>query len=261
MKIKNPNWLYILALEPLLIADFCLGIWLVQDKLWAVMLLAVFGLATVSAVFRKFREIPKPMDSYKKCRRAFLELPVQANVELFWCDSMADFEFLHRIVEVAMPLFPKGKPFRVMMNPKMLEAHGETFMKVAVTRELESLRTYTSLKSTLGLVLPFEALAFVLLLVARFHAALEASIGGFWVNMAGPALAVAFFGLSLYLWNRQISKDDIRLDCYLLAHFSKEEIKEYICITEKMLGGGEKRKEFSEHYMNDRLFALQYYKK
>ena len=86
-------------------------------------------------------------------------------------------------------------------------------------------------------------------------------MGGFLVNMVAPAVAVVLFGGALVLWNKNISKQDIRLDCYLLAHFSKEEIEEYICITEKMLEGGNKGKEFSEHYKNDRLIALKYHKK
>ena len=259
MKIKSANWMYIAAILPLLVVDFCLGIWMARNKLWLVVLL---GVAMVAAVFRKFKEMPKPMASYGQLRKAELELPVQANVELYWSDEMAKFEFLHRIVEVATPLIPKkDQSFKVMMNPAMLEAHGETFMKVAVTRELESLRTYTSFKSMIGLVVPFEFLACCLLCVANFHLQLEVQLGGFLVNMVAPAVAVVLFGLALYLWNKNISTQDIRLDCYLLAHFSKEEIEEYICITEKMLEGGNKGKEFSEHYKNDRLIALKYHKK
>lgn len=261
MKIKSTNWMYIAALLPLLVVDIGLGIWLARNKLWLVILLAVLGVAMVNAVFRKFKEMPKPMDTYGEYRKADLTLPVEANVELYWAEGMGKYEFLHRIVEVATPLFPKkGEPFKLMMNPKMLEYHGETFMKVAATRELESLRTYTSFKAMVGLVLPFEVLICCLLLVANFHLQLEVILGGFLINMVAPGVAVAVFGLALVLWNKSISKSDIRLDCYLLAHFSKEEIKEYICITEKMLEGG-KGKEFSEHYKNDRLIALQYYKK
>ena len=262
MKIKSANWMYIVAILPLLVVDFCLGMWLARNKLWLVMLLGVFCLATVAWVFRKFREMPKSMDTYGEYRKADLELPVEANVELYWAEGMAQFEFLSRIVELATPLFPKkDEPFKLMMNPKMREKYGDTFMKVAATRELESMRTYTSFKSMIGLVLPFEILATGLLLVANFHLQLETVLGGFWVNMVGPFLVVAFFGLCLFFWNKRISKDDIRLDCYLLAHFSKEEIEEYICITEKMMEGGAKGKEFSEHYKNDRLIALKYHKK
>lgn len=262
MKIKSTNWIYIAAITPLLVVDFALGMWLARNKMWLVILLAVFCVAAVAWVFRKFRMMPKSMDTYGNYYKADLELPVDANVELYWAEGMGQFEFLHRIVEVTTPLLPKkGEPFKLMMNPKMLEYYGETFMKVAATRELESLRTYTALKSMLGLVLPFEALAAGLLLVANFHIQLEAILGGFWVNMVGPFLVVALFGLCLFFWNKRISKDDIRLDCYLLAHFSKEEIEEYICITEKMMEGGAKGKEFSEHYKNDRLIALKYHKK
>jgi hypothetical protein len=76
--------------------------------------------------------------------------------------------------------------------------------------------------------------------------------------MVGPFVVVALFGLCLFFWNKRISKDDYRLDRYLLAHFSKEEVEEYICISEKMLEGGKKEKEFSEHYKNDRINALRY---
>lgn len=262
MKIKSANWIYIAAIVPLLVADFGLGMWLAGGKLWLVLLLAFFCVAIVAWVFRKFWMMPKSMDTYGKYYKADLELPVEANVEIYWAEGMGQFEFLHRIVEVVTPLFPrKGEPFKLMMNPKMRSYHGETFMKVAATRELESLRTYTSLKSTLGLVLPFEFLAAGLMVVANFHLQLETVLGGFWVNMVGPFVFVALFGLSLFLWNKWLTKNDIRLDLYLLAHFSKEEIEEYICITEKMMEGGAKGKEFSERYKTDRLIALKYHKK
>lgn len=262
MKIKSANWIYIATIIPLLMVDFALSMWLARNKMWLVILLAVLCVAAVAWVFRKFRMMPKSMDTYGKYYKVDLELPLDANVELYWAEGMAQFEFLHRIVEIATPLFPKkGEPFKLMMNPKMRDDYGETFMKVAATRELESLRTNTALKSMLGLVLPFEALVAGLLLVANFHVQLEAILGGFWVNIVGPFIGVALFGLCLFFWNKRISKDDIRLDCYLLAYFSKEEIEEYICITEKMLEGDAKRTEFSEHYKNDRLIALKYHKK
>ena len=261
MKIKSPNWIYILAIVPMLVVDFCLGIYLARNKLWLVILLAVLGIAMVVAIFRKFTVMPKPMENYGAYREAELELPVQANVQLYWSEEMARFDFLHRIAEVVTPLIPGDQPFKVMMNPAMEKEYGETFMRVAVTRELESLRTRTSLKSMVGLVLPFEVLVACLLTVGNFHLQLEAQLGGFLVNMVAPAVAVVLFGGALVLWNKSISKQDIRLDRYLLAHFPKKEVEEYICITEKMLEGGEKGKEFSEHYKNDRLIALSNYEK
>ena len=259
MKIKSANWIYIAAITPLLVVDFALGMWLARNKMWLVILLAVFCVAAVAWVFRKFQMMPKSMDTYGEYYKADLELPVDANVELYWAEGMGQFEFLHRVVEIVTPLLPKkGEPFMLMMNPKMMEYHGEKFMKIAVTRELKSVRTYTSMRSMLGLVLPFEALAAGLLLVANFHLQLEQVIGGFWINMVGPFVVVALFGLCLFFWNKRISKDDCRLDRYLLAHFSKEEVEEYICISEKMLEGGKKEKEFSEHYKNDRINALRY---
>lgn len=260
MKIKSANWIYILAIVPLLIVDLGLGIWLARNKLWLVVLLAVLGVAMVVAVFRKFLVMPKPMENYGAYREAELELPVEANVKLYWSDEMAKFEFLHRIVEVVTTLIPDKGPIKVMMNPAMEEAYGENFMRMAVTRELESLRTRTNLKSMIGLVLPIEVLAGCLMGVACVHLQLEEMLGGFAVNMVGPFLALALFGVSLFFWNKNISKQDIRLDRYMLAHFSKEEVEEYICITEKMIEGGGREKEFSEHYKNDRLFALRNYK-
>lgn len=261
MKIKSPNWMYLVAILPLLVVDVCLGMYLARNRLWLVALLALLGVAVVVAVVRKFVIMPKPMENYGKYRKADLELPLQANVQLYWSDEMARFDFLHRVAEVVTPLFPKEETFKVMMNPEMVKTHGETFMRIAVTRELEALKRRTSFSSMAGLVVPFEALACCLMLVASFHMELEKALGGFVVNMAGPTIAVALFGLSLYFWNKNISRQDIILDRTLLAHFSKEEIEEYICVMEKMLEGGGREKEFSEHYKNDRINALRCYKK
>lgn len=258
MKIKSPNWMYLAAILPLLIVDVCLGMYLARNRLWLVVLLGVLGVAMAAAVVRKFVIMPKPMENYGKYQQAELELPVQSNVELYWSDEMAKFDFLYRIVEVVTPLLPKDKNFKVMMNPEMAKTHGETFMRIAVTRELEAIKRHTSFTAMAGLVVPIEALACCLMLAASFHLELEKALGGFVVNMAGPTVAVALFGLCLYFWNKNISRQDLILDRTLLAHFSKEEIEEYICITEKMLEGGGREKEFSEHYKNDRINALRY---
>ena len=63
---------------------------------------------------------------------------------------------------------------------------------------------------------------------------------------------------SLNLWNRTISIQDKQLDAFLLGYFSKEQVKQYIQVTEKMNaeGGSEKSRVFTEHYRDDRLKAL-----
>ena len=73
-----------------------------------------------------------------------------------------------------------------------------------------------------------------------------------------PFAAVAAFGGCLYLWNRTISIQDKQLDAFLLGYFSKEQVKQYIQVTEKMNaeGGSEKSRVFTEHYRDDRLKAL-----
>ena len=83
-------------------------------------------------------------------------------------------------------------------------------------------------------------------------------LGSFVLYFAAPFAAVAAFGGCLYLWNRTISIQDKQLDAFLLGYFSKEQVKQYIQVTEKMNaeGGSEKSRVFTEHYRDDRLKAL-----
>ena len=91
-----------------------------------------------------------------------------------------------------------------------------------------------------------------------FGPQLEAVLGSFVLYFAAPFAAVAAFGGCLYLWNRTISIQDKQLDAFLLGYFSKEQVKQYIQVTEKMNaeGGSEKSRVFTEHYRDDRLKAL-----
>ena len=129
---------------------------------------------------------------------------------------------------------------------------------MAVVRELENFRRKNSLKSLVGLLLPVEVLAAAVLAAVAFGPQLEAVLGSFVLYFAAPFAAVAAFGGCLYLWNRTISNQDKQLDAFLLGYFSKEQVKQYIQVTEKMHaeGGSEKSRVFTEHYRDDRLKAL-----
>ena len=103
-----------------------------------------------------------------------------------------------------------------------------------------------------------SALAAAVLAAVAFGPQLEAVLGSFVLYFAAPFAAVAAFGGCLYLWNRAISNQDKQLDAFLLGYFSKEQVKQYIQVTEKMHaeGGSEKSRVFTEHYRDDRLKAL-----
>ena len=72
-------------------------------------------------------------------------------------------------------------------------------------------------------------------------------LGCFVLYFAAPFAAVAAFGGCLYLWNRTISNQDKQLDAFLLGYFSKEQVKQYIQVTEKMHAeGGSERVVYSQ---------------
>ncbi len=258
MKLKSPNVWFILGTVPVLLLDFALGAWLARGMVWLSVLLLLLGAALAVMMVRKYLVLPKPVKNYGDPEPANLEVPVACNAEFYHCPAMAKYEFLHRTVEVVSPLWNGKKPFRVMINPVLAQRHGEEFEKVAVVRELENFRRKNSLKSLVGLVLPVEVLAAAVLAAVAFGTQLQALVGSFVLYFAAPFAAVAAFGGCLYLWNRTISSQDKKLDAFLLDYFSKEQVKQYIQITEKMHeeGGNEKSRVFTEHYRDDRLKAL-----
>lgn len=256
INLKSPNRQYIITLLPIFIIDLALGMLLARNKIWLLAIIAIVGFAAVGAIFRKFTLLPRPMLAYGTPAPAQLSLPVDGNFELFWCEEMAKYDFLNRVVEVISPLSTKGNPFQIMMNPDIKEKYGEKFMQVAVTRELLAFQARTNMKSMFGVVLPIELLIGCVLFAAAFYDQLQLKLGGFTLNFIAPFLGVLIFAGSLFLWNKNISRQDKRLDRSLLAHFSREEVEKYICITETSYGGGKKEREFTEHYMNDRITAL-----
>ena len=258
MKLKSPNVWFIFGTVPVLVLDFVLGAWFARGMVWLSVVLLLLGLLAAVALVRKFIVMPKPRNRYGTPEPFALELPINCNAEFYHCPEMAKYEFLLRTVEVVSPLWNGKKPFQVMINPTLAEKYGQDFEKVAVVRELENFRRKNSLKSLVGLLLPVEVLAAAVPAAVAFGPQLEAVLGSFVLYFAAPFAAVAAFGGCLYLWNRTISIQDKQLDAFLLGYFSKEQVKQYIQVTEKMNaeGGSEKSRVFTEHYRDDRLKAL-----
>lgn len=254
MKLKSPNVWFIFGTVPVLVLDFVLGAWFARGMVWLSVVLLLLGLLAAVALVRKFIVMPKPRNRYGTPEPFALELPINCNAEFYHCPEMAKYEFLHRTVEVVSPLWNGKKPFQVMINPTLAEKYGQDFEKVAVVRELENFRRKNSLKSLVGLLLPVEVLAAAVPAAVAFGPQLEAVLGSFVLYFAAPFAAVAAFGGCLYLWNRTISIQDKQLDAFLLGYFSKEQVKQYIQVTEKMNaeGGSEKSRVFTEHYRDDR---------
>ena len=231
----------------MLVLDFVLGAWFARGMVWLSVVLLLLGLLAAVALVRKFIVMPKPRNRYGTPEPFALELPINCNAEFYHCPEMAKYEFLHRTVEVVSPLWNGKKPFQVMINPTLAEKYGQDFEKVAVVRELENFRRKNSLKSLVGLLLPVEVLAAAVPAAVAFGPQLEAVLGSFVLYFAAPFAAVAAFGGCLYLWNRTISIQDKQLDAFLLGYFSKEQVKQYIQVTEKMNAEGGSEKESCIH--------------
>ena len=257
MQLKSKNLYYILGLVPLTALDFLLAVKLTAGRWWLSALTGALGVLAVVYIVRKFMWIPRPESGYGKLVPLKLTLPVPYEVDLFACKSMADYDFLNRIVEVISPIRCEGR-MKVAVNPVILKEKGETFMQAAICRELKRYEDGSSLKILLGLVLPIEAAVGIVLGVLAYQVNLSRYFGSFFLNFILPFLLVILLGIDLYLWNRFISGEDIKLDRYLTAYFTPQEVVNYIQTIEAMQTAceGEKSRKFSEHYMEERIKRL-----
>ncbi len=257
MRLKSKNLYYILGLVPLTALDFLLAVKLTAGRWWLSALTAVLGVLAVAYIIRKFLWIPHSEASYGELIPLKLRLPVPYEVDLFACASMANYDFLNRIVEVISPIRCAGR-LKVAVNPVILKEKGETFMRTAICRELKRYEDGSSLKILLGLAVPIEAAIGTVLGVLAFQVDLSRYFGSFFLNFILPFLMVILLGVDLYLWNRFVSGEDIKLDRYLIAYFTTEEVVDYIQTIEKMQSAceGEKSRKFSDHYMEERIKRL-----
>lgn len=257
MQLKSKNIYYILGLVPLTALDFLLAVKLTSGRWWLSALIGVLGVVTIICIIRKFLWIPHSEASYGTLVPLKLTLPVPYEVDLFTCEAMADYDFLNRVVEVISPIWPAGR-LKVAVNPVILKEKGETFMRTAVCRELRRYEDGSSLKILLGLVAPIETAVLIVLGVWAYQVNLSRYFGSFFLNFILPFLMVILLGVDLYLWNRFVSGEDIKLDRYLTKYFTPEEIVCYIETTEEMQSAceGEKSRKFNEHYMEERIKKL-----
>ena len=259
MKVKSTNYLYMVGLIPLLWVDCLLGMMLAGSKTWVIIVLAAVMVLGSVWVVKKFYNLPRSLISYGALEPLALELPVQYPVKIYTCEGMAKYDFMARVAELISPFKTQDDHFKLAVNPKLLAEHGETFMKIAATREIRRYETKGALKLLLGLLVPLQAILAAVLLVFVAKIDLSLYFSGFFITFLLPFLMVILVVGDLFLWNRCVSLQDIKLDAFLTSYFSVGDVERYIMIMEKVEGGGEKEKSrtFNEHYAKERIQNLR----
>ena len=259
MKVKSTNLWYMVGLIPPLWLDCLLGMSLARNKGWLVVVLgAVMVLGSVWIV-KKFHNMPRSEASYEPLRLLTIELPARYPVKLYACDDMAKFDFMARVAEVISPFRMKEDHYKLAVNPKLIEQHGETFIKIAATREMRRYETKGALKLLLGLLVPLQIILAIVLAIFVSRVDLAQYFSAFFITFLLPLLMVFLVVGDLFLWNRFVSQQDIKLDAFLTSYFSVRDVERYITTMEKIEEGGEKEKsrKFSEHYAQERIQNLR----
>lgn len=254
MKLKSLNKYYIIGIIPLTVINFILGLKLASDKIWLVCIIGIIGITVISGLIKKFMNMPYPVVSYGKLIPLSLDLPVESNTLLYTSDIMDKYAFLSRTVEIITPIRQNDK-FIVAVNPKLLREYGKDFTKCAVLREIKKHETASGLKVILGLIIPLEVLAFLIMSVFVFHLNLSRYLSSFFINFILPFIVVLIFGFTLYAWNRFVSKQDMKLDRYLLEYFSSNDVAHYVEVMNELQSVDEKEnsRKFNQHYSKERL--------
>lgn len=256
MKLKSLNIFYIIGIIPITAINFLLGMKLASNKIWLTSIIGIIGIAVISGLIKKFMVMPYSLTSYGTLDPLVLDLPIDcsSNTLLFTSDIMDKYAFLSRTVEIISPLRKTGK-FIVVVNPKLLREYGKEFTKCAIVRELKKNSTASGLKVILRLVLPIEILLSLILSVFAFRINLSTYFSGFYINFILPVIAVALFGFVLYTWNRYVSKQDMKLDRYLLEYFSSNDVAHYVEVMNELqsVDESEKSRKFNQHYAEERL--------
>lgn len=254
MKLKSLNLYYIIGIIPLTALNFILGMKLASERIWLVCLIGMIGAIVIGGLIKKFMVMPYSVTSYGKLDPISLELPVNCNVLLFTSDIMDKYAFLGRTVEIISPLRQTGK-FIVVVNPKLLREYGKEFTKCAIVRELKRFSSASGLKIILRLAMPIEILIALILSVFTFHINLSTYFSGFYVNFLLPFITVVIFGFTLYRWNRYVSKQDMKLDRFLLEYFPSNDVVHYVRVMNELqsVDESEKSRKFNQHYAEERL--------
>jgi hypothetical protein len=254
MKLKSLNVYYIIGIVPLTIINFILGLKLSSYKIWLSVIIGIIGIAVISGFIKKFMVMPYPVKSYGKLKPLSLDLPVESNTLLYTSDIMDKHAFLSRTVEIISPIRQKDK-FIVVVNPKLLREYGIEFTKCAIVRELKKYSSKSGLKVILLLIIPMEILASLILSVFAFHLDLSTYVSGFFINFILPFIAVILFSFTLYSWNHFVSKQDLKLDRYLLECFSSNDVVHYVEVMNELqsVNENENSKKFNQHYSKERI--------
>lgn len=255
MKLKSLNIYYIIGVIPITALNFILGVKLASNKIWLACIIGIIGIAVISGLIKKFMVMPYSLISYGKLTPLSLNLPIDnSNTLLFTSDIMEKHDFLSRSVEIISPIRQTGK-FIVVVNPKLLREYGNEFAKCAIVRELKKFSTASGLKVILRLIIPIEILISLILSVFAFRINLSTYFNDFYINFVLPIIAVVVFGLTLYTWNRYVSRQDMKLDRYLLKYFSSTDVVHYVEIMNELqsVDESENSKKFNQHYAEERL--------
>lgn len=258
IRIRSGNVWYLAVLGPLWCAVCGCGM-LLATSVWLRAGIAAAGLAALIWLIAKVRCLPRPAGSYTGLEPLALALPVECNVRLCLCPEMARYEFLHRTIELVTPLRQgRDEPFLLAVNPALLRQEGESFVRVAAMREIERSRRQEQLKTVLSLLVPLLCLGLLAELTALARRAGAAAPTGVWALLE-PTLLAAGVVLTLYGWNRGVSRQDLRLDAALKEWFSTEQIVQYIRRSEAMLQEGQKEEQraVQQHLAQQRIDALR----
>jgi uncharacterized integral membrane protein len=254
MKIKSLNVYYIIGIVPITMINFILGLKLSSNKIWLSSMIGIIGIAVIIGIIKKFTVMPYPVASYGKLNPLSLELPVECNALLYTSDIMDKHAFLNRTVEIISSI-RQTDTFIVVVNPKLPKEYGEEFTKCAIVRELKKYSSKSVLKDVLLLVIPMEVLLSLILCVFTFQINLSTYFGGFFTNFVLPLMAVIIFAFTLYMWNRFVSKQDIKLDRYLLKYFSSKDVVHFVEVMNELQSANENEnsKKFNQHYLKERI--------
>jgi hypothetical protein len=231
-----------------------LGMKLSSNKIWLSSMIGIIGIGIIIGIIKKFTVMPYPIASYGKLHPLSLDLPVKCNALLYTSDIMDQHSFLSRTVEIVTTIH-NTDTYTIVVSPKLLREYGAEFTKCAVVREIKKYSSKSALKTFLLLVLPLEVLASLIMCVFIFRINLNTYFNAFTTNFILPFIAVIIFAFTLYLWNRFVSKQDIKLDRYLLTHFSSNVVKNYIEVMNELqsVSENENSKKFNQHYSKERI--------
>lgn len=262
MKTKHTNIMYSLLIIPFLLMTTLLASSLAGSRVWLVVIFWAASLFCVFTLIKKTLHLPRPKKEYSGLTKITLDLPIDYGVEICTCESMAKYEFMAREVEVLLPFFSKkGESLTCAINATLYEEESESYSRIACMRELEKVKSQSTLKVFLFLIIPLLTIISLILSVFVFEEFLLEITSHFFVNFVCPVLTVLLLSCHFFLWNRFMGMQETKLDRFLLKYFSEKEVISYITKNEDFKGRNEneKYKAFNDHYLQKRIDSLLTY--